>query len=133
MMSRKMVNTISASVLAVALLASVSTMRTAAQSEFTGGQGFPYGAFDRLPAGDKYRLYLHDADTFHMLFELKASECGTSKDVDRSKCDEIVRWVSSVALAFLDANLKADALAGQWLGSSNVVNASGGVAEWTRK
>jgi dienelactone hydrolase len=90
-------------------------------------------AFDRMPAGGKYRLYVHDADTFHMLFELKASECGTSKAVDRAKCDEIVRWVSSAALAFLDANLKADALAGQWLGSSNVVNASGGVAEWTRK
>lgn len=27
-------------------------MRTAAQSEYTGGQGFPYGAFDRLPATD---------------------------------------------------------------------------------
>lgn len=52
MMSRKMVGAISASVLATALLAGVSTMRTAAQSEYTGGQGFPYGAFDRLPATD---------------------------------------------------------------------------------
>ena len=50
MMSRKMVSAISASVLAAALLAGVSTLRTEAQSEYTGGQGFPYAAFDRLPA-----------------------------------------------------------------------------------
>ena len=86
-----------------------------------------------MPEGGKYRLYLHDADTFHMLFELKASECGTSKDVDRAKCDEIARWLSSAALAFLDASLKSDALAVQWLQSSNVVNASRGVAEWGQK
>ena len=89
--------------------------------------------FDRMPDGGKYRLYVHDADTFHTLFELKTSECGTSKNVDRAKCDEIGRWLSSAALAFLDAHLKNDALALQWLGSTNVVNASGGVVEWSRK
>jgi hypothetical protein len=89
--------------------------------------------FDRMPDGGKYRLYVHDADTFHTLFELKISECGTSKNVDRAKCDEIGRWLSSAALAFLDAHLKNDALALQWLGSTNVVNASGGVVEWSRK
>lgn len=35
-----------------ALLIGGPTPRTAAQSEFFGGQGFPYNAFDRLPATD---------------------------------------------------------------------------------
>lgn len=90
-------------------------------------------SFERMPAGGKYQLYVHDADTFHMLFELKTSECGTSKNVDSAKCDEIARWLKSAALAFLDAHLKSDPLALQWLQSSNVVDASRGVAEWVRK
>ena len=36
----------------VALLTGGLTLRSAAQSEFMGGEGFPYGAFDRLPATD---------------------------------------------------------------------------------
>ncbi|MBI3700856.1 MAG: hypothetical protein HY242_10495 [Afipia sp.] len=41
-----------AAVTAAALLTASVTMRTEAQSEFSGGQGFPYNAFDRLPAID---------------------------------------------------------------------------------
>ena len=52
MMFGKTVRAISAFVLAAALLANVSTLRTAAQSEFLGGQGFPYASFDRLSAID---------------------------------------------------------------------------------
>ncbi len=37
---------------ALAMLAGVLNLRTFAQSEFMGGQGFPYGAFDKLSATD---------------------------------------------------------------------------------
>jgi hypothetical protein len=95
----------------------------------------PFGrriGFGRMPAGDKYQLYLHDADAFHMLFELNAKECGRLQ-VDAAKCAEIVRWLSSTALAFLDGHVRRLPAAMQWLQSDRIEQASGGVAEWQRK
>ena len=41
----------------------------------------PFGrriGFQRMPAtGNKYQLYIHDADAFHTLFELNAEKCAT--------------------------------------------------------
>lgn len=89
--------------------------------------------FERMPGnGNKYHIYLKDADTFHTLFQLRTSECA-SKNVDQSKCDEIARWLTSTALAFLDGHVRQDALAEKWLKSDNVVTASRGVAQWLRK
>ncbi len=96
----------------------------------------PFGrriGFQRMPAtGDKYHLYVHDADTFHMLFELNAKEC-VNKHVDAAKCAEIVRWLSSTALAFLDGHVRQLPAAMQWLQSNRIEQASRGVAEWQRK
>ena len=88
--------------------------------------------FERMPGGNKYQIYVHDADTFHMLFELNTAECA-AKNVDQGKCDEIARWLRSTALAFLDAQLRQNLLAIQWLRSNNIETASGGVAEWLGK
>ncbi len=92
-------------------------------------------AFGRMPGnGNKYHIYLNDAETFHTLFELKTSECSPQeKDVSRAKCDEMARWLSATALAFLDAHVRQDPNAQQWLNSDNIVAASRGVAEWLRK
>ena len=96
----------------------------------------PFGrriGFQRMPAnGNKYHLYIHDADAFHMLFQLNTSKCGTP-GADPAKCNEIVRWLSSAALAFLDGHVKQLPAALQWLQSKNIEQASGGVAEWQRK
>ena len=96
----------------------------------------PYGrriGFQRMPAdGNKYQLYIHDADAFHMLFELSASQCSVL-NVDQAKCDEFVRWLSSAGLAFLDGHVRGVPAALQWLQSDRVRNASRGVAEWLRK
>jgi hypothetical protein len=96
----------------------------------------PFGrriGFQRMPAnGNKYHLYLHDADAFHMLFELNAAKC-PQMNVDAAKCGEMVRWLSSAALAFLDSHVKQLPAALQWLQSKNIEQASGGVAEWQRK
>jgi hypothetical protein len=96
----------------------------------------PYGrriGFQRMPAtGDKYQLYIHDADAFHMLFELNAKECA-EKEVDGAKCAEIVRWLSSTTLAFLDGHVRQLPAALQWLQSQRIERASGGVVEWQRK
>lgn len=96
----------------------------------------PFGrriGFQRMPAsGNKYHLYVHDADAFHMLFELNAKECG-DKQVDAAKCAEIVRWLSSSAIAFLDGHVRQLPAALQWLQSQRIEQASGGVVEWQRK
>jgi hypothetical protein len=96
----------------------------------------PFGrrlGFQRMPAsGNKYHLYVHDADAFHMLFELNAKEC-PRKNVDATKCAQIVRWLSSTAIAFLDGHLRQLPAAAQWLQSNRIEQASGGVAEWQRK
>jgi hypothetical protein len=96
----------------------------------------PFGrrlGFQRMPAsGNKYHLYLHDADAFHMLFELNASEC-LQRLADPAKCGEMVSWLASSALAFLDGHVKQLPAALQWLQSKNIEQASGGVAEWQRK
>jgi hypothetical protein len=95
----------------------------------------PYGRrlnFDRMPAGDKYRIYLHDADTFHTLFSLNTTDCA-ARGVNQSKCDEMARWLQSVALAFLDAYVRQDAFAFQWLHTDNIETASRRRAEWDHK
>jgi poly(3-hydroxybutyrate) depolymerase len=96
----------------------------------------PFGrriGFQRMPAsGNKYHLYLHDADAFHMLFQLNAGKCA-ELGVDQQKCDEAVRWLSSAALAFLDGHVQQIPAALQWLQSNRIEVASGGVAEWQRK
>jgi hypothetical protein len=96
----------------------------------------PYGrriGFERMAAdGNKYQLYLHDANAFHTLFELNAAKC-PQLGVDPARCDEAVRWLSSAGLAFLDGHVRQLPAALQWLQSERVEAASGGVAEWQRK
>jgi prepilin-type processing-associated H-X9-DG protein len=50
-----------------------------------------------------------------------------------NKCGEMVRWLSSAGLAFLDGHVRQMPAALQWLQSNNSEQASGGVAEWQRK
>lgn len=95
----------------------------------------PFGRrlnFDRMSAGNKYRIYLHDTDAFHMLFALSKDEC-IERGVGQTKCEEMISWLESAALAFLDAHVRQNAFARQWLRSNNVGIASGGIAEWSRK
>ena len=96
----------------------------------------PFGrriGFQRMPAtGNKYHLYVHDANAFHTLFELNADKCGLP-GVDPQRCAETIRWLSSTALAFLDAHVRQVPDALQWLQSKRIEVASGGVAEWQRK
>jgi hypothetical protein len=85
-----------------------------------------------MPAGDKYRLYLHDADTFHTLFALDTDSC-VARGVRQAKCDEIARWLQSVALAFLDGHVRRNVIARKWLQTDNIGVASQGIAEWSHK
>lgn len=87
--------------------------------------------FFRMPAtGDKYQLYIHDSLTYHNMFQLQTAKCGPA---DQACCAEIVLWIRSSALAFLDAHVRQLPAAVAWLNSNNIVNASSGDVEWTAK
>lgn len=95
----------------------------------------PFGRripFERMPAGNKYRLYFHDADIFHGLFDLNVSKC-PQKNVDPAKCTEFERDLSAIAFAFLDSHLKGIPFATAWLNSNNIELATLGIAEYSRK
>jgi hypothetical protein len=97
----------------------------------------PYGrriGFERMPVGNKYRFYVHDADAFHGLFSLSTHKCAPPGfTANQAKCDEMARWLKSSALAFLDAHARGSNLAQNWLRSRNVETASGGLVEWSTK
>lgn len=76
--------------------------------------------------------YIHDAEAFPVLFELRTDKYSDQR-MNQQKCDEIVRWLKSAALAFLSAHVRQDPLALQWLQSNNLGVASRGVATWQRK
>src|SRR5262245_66034768 len=88
--------------------------------------------FNLIPQRNKYTIYIHDADTFHTLFELNTGKCSTLV-VNQTKCDDIARLLRSVGLAFLDGKVRQNAFANLWLRSNNVEIASQGIAEWSRK
>jgi hypothetical protein len=97
----------------------------------------PFGrriSFGRMPPGNKYHLYLHDAQTFHTLFALSTNKCSDPRiNVGQQKCDEIARWLKSTALAFLDAQVRNDPFALLWLRTDNIEAASRDIAEWQFK
>lgn len=88
--------------------------------------------FERLPAGDKYQMYVKDSDVFHALFDLKTSECA-AKGVDAATCTAAAEWLTSTTLAFLDAHVRRDVDALTWLQSDAIERASLGVVQWLRK
>jgi hypothetical protein len=89
-------------------------------------------AYDRMPAGDKYLMYIRDTDTFHGLFGFNIAEC-VSIGVGVAKCNAFRQWLSSSALAFLDAHVRGSATARTWLQSGFIKQASAGVVEWKKK
>ena len=97
---------------------------------------FPLPSAHRLRAhaGEtEYQLYVHNADTFHMLFELNTAECA-AKHVDQGKCAEIARWLRSHGTR-ISGRPAATVSAGDSVAAeTNIVEtASGGVAEWLGK
>ena len=96
----------------------------------------PYGrriGFQRMPAdANKYQPCLHDADASYTLFELNGAKC-VELLADPLKCAEMVRWLASAGLAFLDGPVRQLPAALQWLQGKRVENARHGVADWLRK
>ena len=80
--------------------------------------------FQQMPAGEKYQIYIDSISAKHTTFEYEVAACERVESND-AICEEYLDWLGSAALAFLDAHLKDEADAWDWLASDNVEAASG--------
>lgn len=87
--------------------------------------------FTHVPVGEKYELFLDDRGAVHTLFEGATTEC--DDHATAARCDEMLRWVMTTALAFLDAQSSGRPEARAWLASDAIERASAGDAEWQQK
>lgn len=88
--------------------------------------------FEYMPAGDKHQLFIDDPAAKHTLFEGEVDACArVTRDVAR--CEEMRGWLASAVRAFLDAYLRNDTTAVDYLTSNDLVDASAGVIEWRSK
>lgn len=88
--------------------------------------------FNRMPpSGNKYLFYIHDADAYHTVFA-QDSGC-VDKGVSPAKCQAFSEWLTSSALAFLDAHVRRLNMAVVWLRNGLIRPASGNVVEWIAK
>lgn len=88
--------------------------------------------FEYMPGGDKHELFVHDPGATHTLFEGEVDACARITG-DVTRCEEMREWLASAVRAFLDAYLRADAAAADYLASTNLADASAGVVEWRTK
>ena len=98
-----------------------------------GGES-PFGrraGFNRMPAGGKYLLYIHDPDAYHGAFGLDR-DC-EAKGIPAPSCQAFSQWLTSAALAFLDAHVKGTDRAHTWLQNDFIRAASNNRVEWLRK
>jgi hypothetical protein len=91
-------------------------------------------AFEGLPAGDKYLLYVDDAGAPHGRFGLGRARCvSTGGSVSDADCDRVIGWLSATAVAFLDAHVKERKQALAWLREGGVEEATNAVARMKTK
>jgi hypothetical protein len=87
--------------------------------------------FDLMQPGDKARIFIEDPAAVHTVFALELGGCTNVAPLAR--CEELVSWVKSAGLAFLDAHLRGSPDAFAWLGSTNLAVGTAGVAEWSTR
>lgn len=82
-----------------------------------------------MPAGGKYRLFIDDAAAVHTVFSHSTVAC--EKLTTGSRCAAFLAWLEATSLAFLDASLRNDDVARQWLASHEIEQVAAGVASWS--
>jgi hypothetical protein len=87
--------------------------------------------FNRMPGGNKYLLYIQDAEAYHGMFGLD-EDC-VAQGLSPAKCQAFSDWLTSGALAFLDAHVRRSAVAYAWLQNGLIEAASNKVVEWIKK
>jgi hypothetical protein len=84
-------------------------------------------AYDLSPGLNKFLVYIADARTRHTTFEHKTDGC-VRGGTDLATCEKFLDWLDPAALNFLDATLRRDRTARDWMTSPTLANLSGGVA-----
>jgi predicted dienelactone hydrolase len=87
--------------------------------------------FDLIQPGNKARIFIEDPTAIHTIFALETDNC--TNNASLAHCEEMRDWVKSAGLAFLDANVRMRPAAINWVASTRLATASGGVAEWSTR
>ena len=88
--------------------------------------------YEYMPAGDKYLLWIEDQGAKHMVFAGETDAC-VEVTGDPAHCDEMQEWLRSAVRAFLDAHLRNEQAAIDYLAGDSLVQASAGVVQWSAK
>ena len=92
--------------------------------------------FERMMSGEKYLGWITDESARHTTFDLELGGCeryAVDSALDPARCTMFRPWLRSAALAFLDAELREDARAREYLTSDALEILSAGVMEWTAR
>jgi acetyl esterase/lipase len=84
-------------------------------------------AYDLSPGLNKFLVYIADPRTRHTTFEHKTDGC-VRGGADLTTCQQFLTWLDPAALNFLDATLRRDHTARDWMTSTALADLSGGVA-----
>jgi hypothetical protein len=87
--------------------------------------------FGLMQPGHKARIFVEDPAAIHTVFALETETC--SAQAPLAHCKEMVGWVRSAGLAFLDAEVRALPAAVAWVASQSLAIASEGVASWSTR
>lgn len=91
-------------------------------------------AFEGLPEGDKYLLYLNDESAPHGRFGLGRARCASvGGPVPDADCERVTGWLGLAAVAFVDAYLRGDERALGWLRNGAMEERTGGAARMAAK
>lgn len=88
--------------------------------------------YEYMPPGDKYQLWLDHPGATHTLFEGEVDSC-TRVTGDVAECELMRDWLASAVRAFLDAHLRGDQAAVDYLAGDDLVEISGGTIDWSAK
>jgi len=84
-------------------------------------------AYDLSPGLNKFLVYIADPRTRHTTFEHKTDGC-VRGGADLATCQQFLAWLDPAALNFLDATLRRDRTARDWMTSPALATLSGGIA-----
>lgn len=106
-------------------------MATGAADGQAGEPASRLGLWPLLPAGGKYKLFVNDPGATFGFFEGATTPCYEVSNT--AMCDALHDGLFGAVLAFVDANLRDDPRARQWLGSSDASVGSRGAIIFERK
>jgi dienelactone hydrolase len=87
--------------------------------------------FDRIPPGQRWKVYVDDPGAKHGFFGGNLAPCENASSPAR--CEEMRAWLTAAIEAFFDAQLRGNAQGQLWLDSANLATLSGGSATLTSK